>query len=114
VKLLFDHHLSPALATHLGDLFPGSDHVWNLDLHEAPDVTIWMYAREHAFTVVSKDADFSEISMQLGFPPKLVWLRIGNCTTRDVEELLRSRYPMIAELHASRDRGILALFRKPR
>lgn len=88
--------------------------MWNLELQEALDVTIWMYARKHGFTVVSKDADFSEISMQLGFPPKLVWLRIGNCTTGEVEELLRSRYPQIAELHASRERGILALFRKTR
>ena len=48
--------------------------------------------------------------MQYGFPPKLVWLRLGNCTTDDVEDLLRTKYPLIAELDQSAERGILVLF----
>lgn len=36
MKLLFDHHLSPSLVRRLRDLFPGSEHVWNLGLDEAP------------------------------------------------------------------------------
>jgi predicted nuclease of predicted toxin-antitoxin system len=112
VKLLLDHHLSPALVQRLADLFPDSDHVWNLNLHEASDVDIWLYAKAHEFTVVSKDADFSDISMQLGYPPKLLWLRITNLTTDEIEELIRSKYPLIAELPGASDRGILVLFRK--
>ena len=50
--------------------------------------------------------------MQLGYPPKLLWLRIANWTTREIEELIRSRYPLIAELPAATERGILVLFRK--
>jgi predicted nuclease of predicted toxin-antitoxin system len=110
VKLLFDHHVSPALVSRLRDLFPDSEHVWNVGLHEAPDIEVWWYARVHGFIVISKDADFSEISMQHGFPPKLVWLRLGNCTTDDVEDLLRSKYLWIAELEQSAERGILVLF----
>jgi predicted nuclease of predicted toxin-antitoxin system len=112
VKLLFDHHLSPTLVERLSDLFPDSKHVWNLNLHNASDAEIWMYARENGFTVVSKDADFSEISMHLGYPPKLLWLRITNWSTREIEELIRSKYPLIAELPAATERGILVLFKK--
>jgi predicted nuclease of predicted toxin-antitoxin system len=112
VKLLFDHHLSPSLVERLADLFPGSAHVWNVSLHSASDETVWLYAREHEFTVVSKDADFSEISMQLGYPPKLLWLQIKNWSTDQVEELIRSRYPRIIELPAADDRAILVLFKK--
>jgi predicted nuclease of predicted toxin-antitoxin system len=111
VKLLFDHHLSPTLVQRLSDLFPGSEHVWNVGLHSAADTDIWSYAREHDFTVVSKDADFSEISMELGYPPKLVWLRIANWRTADIENLIRSKYPLIAELPNAPARGILALFK---
>jgi predicted nuclease of predicted toxin-antitoxin system len=93
-------------------LFPGSDHVWNLNLHDASDTDIWLYAREHELTVVSKDADFAEISMNLGYPPKLLWLRITNRTTSEIEELIRSRYPLIAELPAASGRGILVLFNR--
>jgi predicted nuclease of predicted toxin-antitoxin system len=113
VRLLFDHHLSPKLVQQLSDLFPGSDHVWNVNLHDASDTQIWLYAREHDLTLVSKDADFAEISMQLGFPPKLLWLRIANWSTGEIEELIRSKYPLIAELPALADRGILVLFKKP-
>jgi predicted nuclease of predicted toxin-antitoxin system len=110
VKLLFDHHLSPSLVHRLRDLFPGSEHVWNIGLDDAPDLEIWFYARTHGFLIVSKDADFSEISMQHGYPPKLIWLRLGNCTTADVEELIRAKYVLIAELEHAPDRGILQLF----
>jgi len=37
VKLLFDQNLSPALVGRLGDLFPGSVHVWTIGLDAVPD-----------------------------------------------------------------------------
>jgi predicted nuclease of predicted toxin-antitoxin system len=112
VKLLFDHHLSPSLVDRLADLFPASEHVWRVNLHSVPDETVWHYAREHDFIVVSKDADFSEISMRLGYPPKLIWLQIENWSTDQVEALIRSRYPRIIELPRATDRAILVLFKR--
>ena len=73
---------------------------------------IWSYAREHDFTIVSKDADFSEISMELGYPPKLIWLQIENWSTDQVEELVRSNSPKISELPSATDRAILVLFKR--
>lgn len=96
----------------LADLFPGSEHVWNVSLHSVPDEEVWLYARKHDFTVVSKDADFSEISMQLGYPPKLIWLQIKNWSTDQVEELIRSAYPRIAALPGAADRAVLVLFKR--
>lgn len=112
MKLLFDHNLSPDLIRRLAELFPRSNHVYLLNLHEAPDTAVWSYAREHGFIVVSKDADFAEISMVAGFPPKLLWLQIGNCTTDDVETVLRTNYQFIQQLVEDEHRGILSLFRK--
>jgi predicted nuclease of predicted toxin-antitoxin system len=99
------------LVQRLADVFPDSEHVWNLNLHSVPDEAVWLYAREHQFTVVSKDADFSEISMQFGYPPKLIWLQIKNWSTDQIEELIRSRYSRIVELPNATDRGILVLFK---
>jgi predicted nuclease of predicted toxin-antitoxin system len=31
------------------------------------------------------------MSFLLGSPPKVVWIRIGNCTTSDIADLLRSQ-----------------------
>ena len=37
MKLLFDHNLSFKLVARLADLFPDSEHVRNVNLHEADD-----------------------------------------------------------------------------
>lgn len=112
MKLLFDHNLSPALVSCLHDIFPGSNHVFRLALHEASDADVWEYAKRHGFAIVTKDADFSELSLQRGFPPKIIWLRIGNCTTEEIEQVVRTNAAAIDALSDDRERGVMALFRK--
>jgi predicted nuclease of predicted toxin-antitoxin system len=81
VKLLFDENLSPRLARLLDDLFPGSSHVHSVGMGVAPDGGIWDYARDNGFVIVTKDVDFYHRALRLGHPPKIVWLRLGNCST---------------------------------
>jgi predicted nuclease of predicted toxin-antitoxin system len=66
MKLLFDQNLSPRLVTRLADLFPDSDHVYPLGLDQALDIEVWNYARDNDFILVSKDADFGEMSLLHG------------------------------------------------
>ena len=40
--------------------------------------------------IVSKDSGFSESSALLGSPPKVIWLRVGNCTTALADPVLRT------------------------
>ncbi len=89
MKLLFDQNLSPRLTRLLGDLYPGSIHVREVGLREAEDSTIWEYAKQNNFVVISKDSDFQARSLLYGNPPKFIWLRAGNCSVRSIEELLR-------------------------
>ena len=109
MKLLFDQNLSPHLASRLNDLFPDSSHVYLLGLDRVLDSEVWDYARDRGFIVVSKDADFSELSLLRGHPPKLIWLRVGNCTTRQIETLLRSNYEAIEQMNQDPTVGILSL-----
>jgi predicted nuclease of predicted toxin-antitoxin system len=111
VKLLFDQNVAPGLVKRLADLFPDSNHVYPLNLFESSDLEVWSFGAQYDFVVVSKDADFSELSMNRGFPPKLVWLRMGNCTTAEIEHLLRTHATAIAELYADPARGILEIHR---
>jgi predicted nuclease of predicted toxin-antitoxin system len=57
-------------------------------LENADDWEIWEYARLHGFTIVTFDADFYDISLLNGHPPKIVWLRIGNSSTAEIAESL--------------------------
>jgi predicted nuclease of predicted toxin-antitoxin system len=109
VKLLFDHNLSPVLCRDLLDCFPGSIHVREVGLRDADDATIWGYAAHHGFAIVTKDADFRQRSFLQGHPPKIVWVRLGNCSTRAVERLLRNGASNIQEFLADDQKSILGL-----
>jgi predicted nuclease of predicted toxin-antitoxin system len=45
----------------------------------------------------------------LGHPPKVVWIRRGNCSTRDIETLLRDRLPDLLGFDADPGASFLAL-----
>lgn len=95
---------------HLQDLYPDSNHLYRLGLDQAPDLEVWEYARREEFLIVTKDADFSDLCLLRGFPPKVVWLRRGNCRTSDIAEILRNRFNDIENLNADQSLGVLTLF----
>lgn len=109
MRLLFDQNLSPRLVQLLADVYTNSIHTAQLGLERASDHTIWEYAREHDLIIVSKDADFSEIITARGYPPKLISIRRGNCSTAEIGELLREHQAAIMELGQNRDLGVLLL-----
>jgi predicted nuclease of predicted toxin-antitoxin system len=88
MKLLLDENLPPALAKAIDHVFPGSAHVQQYGLGATDDATIWAYAKQKDFVIVTKDSDFEELSMLHGAPPKVIWLRTGNCTTDNLNRLL--------------------------
>ncbi len=110
MKLLFDQNLSPRLVRRLADLFPDSQHVHALGLDRTPDDLIWEYALREGYLIVTKDVDFSDRSVLRGFPPKVIWLRRGNCTTGQIEEILRGHYREIKSLDEDSQTGVLSLF----
>ena len=97
MKLLFDENLSPRLAEVLADLYPGSTHVHPCGLGSADDSAIWQYAKDHGFTIVSKDSDFQDRSVLHGYPPKFIWIRAENCSTQEIENILRAASNVIKE-----------------
>lgn len=110
MKLLLDQNLSPRLVSRLADLYPDSQHVSFLGLDQADDRAVWEYANQNDFTVVTRDSDFSELSVLRGFPPKVVWIRRGNCSTNQIEEVLRSHYQDIIQFSEDSNLGVLALY----
>jgi predicted nuclease of predicted toxin-antitoxin system len=108
-RLLLDQNLSPRLVDLLDDLFPGSKHVSGVDLDTATDEAVWLFARENGFIITPKDADFTELGIVRGFPPKVLWIRRGNCSTKDIEALIRENYASIIDLGEDAETGVLAL-----
>jgi predicted nuclease of predicted toxin-antitoxin system len=87
VRLLFDQNLSPHLCSDLADRFPGAVHVREVGLRDAAGATIWQHAAQHGLAIVTKDAGFRQRSFREGHPPKIVWVKPGNCSTKAVEAL---------------------------
>ena len=91
MRLLFDEQLSNRLPHLLADCYPESLHIESLDLGGAPDVILWQAAVAQGLVLVTKDENFHRLSVMHGAPPKVVWLRLGNCTPQDIVDLLRNR-----------------------
>jgi predicted nuclease of predicted toxin-antitoxin system len=109
VRLLLDQNLSPRLLTVLADLYPGSTHVREIGLQAADDETVWQYAITHGFAIVSKDADFHERSFLIGHPPKVIWIRRGNCSTDEVAAILQDHHPEMLAFELDEEGSFLAL-----
>ena len=89
MRLLFDEQLSEALSALLNDVFPESLHVRQIGSGGARDSAVWQLAQAHECLLVTKDEDFHRLSVLRGAPPKVIWIRLGNCATADVAQLLR-------------------------
>jgi predicted nuclease of predicted toxin-antitoxin system len=109
MKLLLDQNLSRRLVTRLADIFPDSTHVSRVGLDRTSDQAVWAYAHAEECMIVTKDADFNDLSILRGFPPKVIWLRIGNCTTDQIEVLLRRHRATITTFAADPEAGSLSL-----
>ena len=109
MKLLFDENLSPNLVIRLADLFPNSVHVREVGLQSADDQIVWEYAKNADLMIVSKDGDMHQRSFLFGAPPKVVWVRLGNCSTTDVENLLRRHVGTIRVFYSDEYTSFLSL-----
>ena len=59
--------------------------------------------------IVSKDSDMHDLSLVFGNPPKVIWLQLGNCSTSQVENLLRGEFKAIKLFYENETLSLLAL-----
>jgi predicted nuclease of predicted toxin-antitoxin system len=109
LRLLLDENLSERLLLSLEDCYPDSNHVRQLGLGGATDRTIWSFAGQEGFVLVTKDEDFLDLSVSLGFPPRVVCLDIGNASNGRTAELFISGRPLIEDLIDHPEAGFLVL-----
>jgi len=75
----------------------------------AEDWAIWVHARDSGFAIVSKDTDFQQLSFLYGAPPKVIWIRRGNCSVGELEEILRASADRIEAFASDSDASYLIL-----
>jgi predicted nuclease of predicted toxin-antitoxin system len=109
VKLLFDQNLSPKLPRFLADIYAGSAHVRDVGLRDATETEIWDFAKSNQHVLVSKYSDFQARSLLYGQPPKFIWLRVGNCPVKTIEDLLRTQSLLIHTFELDEENSHLML-----
>jgi predicted nuclease of predicted toxin-antitoxin system len=109
VKLLLDENLSDQIIHRIVDLYPDSEHVKTLGLINTDDAVIWEYAKVNGFVIVSKDSDFHQRSLLYGHPPKFIYLRVGNCPTSKITQILRNNLDTIIQFESSETESLLVL-----
>ena len=95
MKLLLDENLSRRLVPLLQNQYPGTSQVALVGLERADDRTIWQYAKNNGFVIVTRDADFEELSTYLGQPPQVIWIRVPNQSKASVLNLLVTHHEAI-------------------
>jgi len=95
MKLLLDENLSRRLVPFLQHDFPGSSQVVLLGMESASDKEVWMRAKADGFVVVTRDADFQELSLVWGAPPQVIRLRTPNTTRAAILRLLLDNRDLI-------------------
>ncbi len=109
MKLLLDQNLSRRLLPELELLFPGSTQVALCGLDKSPDLALWEYARINSFCIVTKDADFLELAVLRGCPPKILRLNLGNVNNARIREVLLAQASAIHAFLQDGAEGVLEI-----
>ena len=97
MKLLLDENLSRRLIPFLQHDYPGSNQVVVLGMQSATDQEVWQKAKDDDYVIVTRDADFQELSLVWGQPPKVIRLKTLNQTRATTLKLLIESRDVIAE-----------------
>ena len=103
MKLLFDQNISFRVVKGIRNIFPLAKQVRDLDLVNSTDREIWEFARKEGYTIVTFDSDFYDLTLILGIPPKVIWLRIGNTSTDNLIHYLKENQSIISEFAENPD-----------
>src|SRR5258708_4760795 len=108
-KFLLDQNLSYKIIKEIEDIFPKSTHVRLLNLDTSDDLTVWRYAKENGYHIVTQDTDFSDISTLNGYPPKIIRINTGNTATQTIIKLLQNKCEIINEFLDNKKIGYLEI-----
>lgn len=114
MKLLFDQNISPKIVRQIEPYFPDSKQVRHLGLEDATDDMIFNFAKIHNYAVVTFDSDFVDLNVVRGIPPKIIWLKTGNLTTKSISELLQKNMATIHDFLESDGKEILEIIKDNR
>ena len=112
MKILVDQNISFRVIPHLLSTFGDVQHVKTHNLLDTNDHDIFKYARANGFDgIITMDDDFQNILLERGTPPKIIWIRTGNCSTAVLIEVLLNNISIIKSFMANEELDSLEIFK---
>jgi len=97
MKVLIDQNISHRIVPEIASLFDELVHLKTNNWINWNDHDIFMSARELNYdAVITLDEDFNKLLLQHGTPPKIIWLKTGNCSTAKLASVIISNKDIIA------------------
>ena len=79
------------------------------NLERKDDFEVRKFAKENEFVVVTQDADFFEMMLMNGFPPKIIWRRCGNTSSKYILNLLVENMDVIVKFESNPEIGCIEI-----
>jgi predicted nuclease of predicted toxin-antitoxin system len=91
MKILIDQNISYRIMAMIQNELWQVEHIKNHDLVNANDFEIFMFARQNKYeAILTLDEDFQLLQLVHEQPPKIIWIRIGNCSTKKLAETIKT------------------------
>ncbi len=104
MRLLLDEHISPALVSRLAEMGVYAQSVPHVGLAGRTDHTVWKYALDHDFAIVTTNArDFIEL-LNVALHPGLIVLRESGLSRNEQWDRIK---PVIENVRRSGDQDFL-------
>lgn len=90
--------------------YPGSSQVVLLGMESASDKDVWQKAKDDDYVILTRDADFQELSLVWGQPPKVIRLKTLNQSRAATLKILLENRSVIAESLMIHDMASVEIF----
>lgn len=110
MKLLLDENLSRRIVPFLQTDYPDSTQIALINMQSASDQDVWQFARENDYVIVTKDSDFYDMSLVLGTPPMVIWIKTGNVNKSAITNLLLQNCKQIETQFFSNEVACIELY----
>lgn len=92
-RVLADNQLPAAPAVWLADQGHHAEHVLPLGLAPSPDAEIWQRAARDGANIITKDEDYSRMTVLRPEPVAVIWLPLENCRKTALLEAMERAWP---------------------
>ena len=98
MKVLIDQNISHRIMVHIAFVFDGIAHVKTEGWIDWNDYDIFMAARQKKYdAVITLDEDFNKLLLEHSYPPRVIWLKTGNCSTKRLAEIIIQHQDTISD-----------------